>query len=119
MITGRFRATTASATDVGMRRAHNEDQHAVWVANEQEAGTAADLLLVVCDGMGGAAAGEVASRLAVDAVVRAFTVPTDEEPAEALSRAVATANSEIWRHTQLHPEFEGMGTTCTAVAFRG
>lgn len=119
MIPGRFRATTASATDVGMKRAHNEDQHAVWVAREHAAGTAADLLLVVCDGMGGAAAGEVASRLAVDAVVRAFAMAADEEPGEALSRAVVLANSEVWQHTQLHPELQGMGTTCTAVAFRG
>ena len=63
--------------------------------------------------MGGHAGGEVASRLAVDALSNAF----GRQPTGAgLSQAVTEANSVVWEHSLDHPELRGMGTTLAAVA---
>lgn len=113
------RIRTAAATDVGRKRSGNEDSYAVWTAEAVGRAHAADRLIVVCDGMGGSNAGEVASRMTVDAVVRTFAESNDGDPAEALGHAVESANAEIWDHVQTRPDLQGMGTTCTAVAIRG
>ena len=79
----------------------------------------ADRLLVVCDGMGGSNAGEVASRMAVEIVLRELqAAPADDLPT-ALARAIHTANHEIWDQANASPEQNGMGTTCTVIALRG
>lgn len=113
------RIRTAAATDVGRRRSGNEDSYAVWTAEAAGRAHAADRLLVVCDGMGGTSAGEVASRMAVDAVVRVFAESAETDPGAALAQAVRSANAEIWDHVQNRPDLKGMGTTCTALAIRG
>jgi protein phosphatase len=115
----RFRVTTAAATDVGRRRSGNEDSYASWTAEGDTPSHAADHLLVVCDGMGGSNAGEVASRMAADAVVREFAAAPPDDTASALSHAVEVANQEIWEHSRSHQDLNGMGTTCTAVAVKG
>ena|SRR5438046_6863001 len=63
-----FRITTAAATDVGLRRSGNEDSFSLW-SDEGGGAHAAHTLLVVCDGMGGSNAGEVASRIDRKSVV--------------------------------------------------
>src|SRR5262245_6451913 len=115
----RFRVTTAAATDVGRRRSGNEDSYASWAAGADTAPHAADHLLVVCDGMGGSNAGEVASRMAADTVVREFVAAPPDDTGGALSHAVQVANQEIWEHSRSHQDLNGMGTTCTAVAVKG
>jgi len=103
---------------VGLRRSGNEDNHAVWAAADGEdhpAGT----LLVVCDGMGGSNAGEVASGMAVQVVVREFSQATGTDAAQALAHAVQVANREIWELSKTRADMSGMGTTCTALALRG
>jgi len=111
-----FRVTTAAATDVGRRRSGNEDSYASWDAGGDAAPHAADHLLVVCDGMGGSNAGEVASRMAADTVVREFVAAPPGDTATALAHAVQVANQEIWEHSRSHQDLNGMGTTCTALA---
>jgi len=83
-------------------------------------------LFMVADGMGGAAAGEIASAMAIEAVLRELTgaVTTGEPPSEdafatAIKRATATANSEIHAFALEHPEFRGMGTTATVAGVLG
>ena len=115
----RFRVTTAAATDVGRRRSGNEDSYASWAAEGDTPPRAGDHLLVVCDGMGGSNAGEVASRMAADTVVREFTAGPPDDAAGALSHAVQVANHEIWEHSRSQQDLNGMGTTCTAVALKG
>src|SRR5262249_1652168 len=73
----------------------------------------------VCDGMGGSNAGEVASRMAADTVVREVAAAAPDDPATALAHAVRVANDEIWEHSRSHQDLNGMGTTCTAVAVKG
>ena len=93
-------STFGSRTDVGGVREHNEDSLVV-----------APPLYVVCDGMGGHAAGEVASEIAVDVIAERAPRHPD---AEALGRAVEEANLAIVRAAREGVGREGMGTTCTA-----
>lgn len=115
----RVRVITAAATDVGRRRTGNEDSYASWAAEADGAAHAGDHLLVVCDGMGGSNAGEVASRMAADTVVREFKAAPPDDTAQALSHAIQVANQEIWEHSRTQQELNGMGTTCTALALKG
>jgi PPM family protein phosphatase len=92
---------SGSATDTGLVRSVNQDLAV-------ETGT----LFAVADGMGGHAGGEVAARLAVDALAMAF----GRQPTGAgLSQAVTEANAVVWQRSQESPELRGMGTTLTAV----
>ena len=109
---------TAAATDVGRRRSGNEDSFELWAPEPGMGLTSADALVVVCDGMGGSNAGEVASRMAADAVVRAFTAHPGEDPAAMLTEAVVAANTEVWGFSRTRNELNGMGTTCTALAVK-
>jgi len=90
------------ATDVGRVRAGNEDQLLI-----------AEPLYAVADGMGGHAAGEVASASAMEALLVAF----DGNPsAPGLVDAVRDANRAVWEQSRESSELRGMGTTMTAVA---
>lgn len=109
----------ASLTDVGRKRSGNEDSHAVWVSDDPAEFARRGALLVVADGMGGANAGEVASRLAADTVVESFRADTGNDPAYALRIAVEAANAKVHGQAQADSSQRGMGTTCTAVAVRG
>ncbi len=81
-------------------------------------------LFVVCDGMGGGAAGEVASSLAVDSFLKQIrqtklaSTPTGEEVTEALRAAVLDANGRVLQHSRLSTAYQGMGTTLVAIWVR-
>jgi serine/threonine protein phosphatase PrpC len=91
----------ARQSDTGRVRDHNEDR-----------AYAHDELVAVADGMGGAAAGEVAAQLAIRAI-RQLTGPIDRDN---LRAALESANDAIRRTAQSDPSKAGMGTTMTAVA---
>ncbi|WP_051267302.1 PP2C family protein-serine/threonine phosphatase [Nakamurella lactea] len=98
----------AARSDRGLLRSNNQDS--VY---------AGERLLIVADGMGGHAAGDLASRV----VVAAFT-PLDAEPPQAdlltvLRRAVVEGNNSIAELVEADPELDGMGTTATAMLFDG
>ena len=93
-----------SATDVGLVRSNNQDSYLT-----------ADPLYAVADGMGGAAAGEVASALAVEALKNGFT-RTDPPSTDLLLTAAQAANRAVWDEAEAHPEMRGMGTTLVAIA---
>jgi protein phosphatase len=120
-------------TDVGQVREHNEDNFIVAdltkrVRGLQEANRVVQVdkngnLLAVCDGMGGAAAGEVASQLAVDILyekmtedVAPATQVTRNEIARRLVRAVESAGLRIFESAKSDRTRRGMGTTVTAAA---
>lgn len=109
----------ATLTDVGRKRSGNEDSHAVWVSEEPAEFARRGALLVVADGMGGANAGEVASRLAADTVVETYRADTSGDPAHALRVAIETANSRVHSQSVANHDQRGMGTTCTALVVRG
>src|SRR2546423_11911872 len=110
-----MRLRTASATDPGLEREENEDSVMVW---RNKAGL--DSLLVVCDGMGGHAAGQTASSIATKTFTAALAEDGDEGPdVNRLKRACKQANSAVYDASRRNPDWEGMGSTLTAVAIRG
>ncbi len=105
----------AALSDVGMRRRNNQDSLAYHLAEANTAWERSGHLFVVADGMGAHAAGELASRLAVDLVQHHYEKNQQSQPAENLHRAFIEANNEIYRRGQANIEFRNMGTTCSAL----
>lgn len=123
-------------TDVGRTREHNEDAFVVAdltrgnVSLEPEVRTHEvgdrGSMFMVADGMGGAAAGEIASEMAVEIVHRelrdrltAGEAPNEEQFATAIKRATSAANAHIHTFAVEHPEYRGMGTTATVAGLLG
>lgn len=102
-------------TDVGMRRANNQDSHTVVLAADENAWRERGHLLMVADGMGAHAAGELASKIAVDNVPHLYSHYRGVAPPQALERAISDTNGEIHRRGLANPEFHSMGTTCCAL----
>jgi PPM family protein phosphatase len=102
----------AGASDQGRIRKSNEDAYGLSVHNRE-----GECNFVVCDGMGGAAAGEVASRLAVDAMLEAMS--QNPLTPESLQNAVDAANHSVHVSAEHNPARAGMGTTLVAMATRG
>ena len=96
----------AAATDVGLRRERNEDCFATWSPQSSEELERRGELLVVADGMGGSAAGEVASRTAVETVMHHFR--EREETADlALTRSLEAAHRAIHRMSVENADLAG------------
>jgi protein phosphatase len=107
----------AMRTDPGLVRTLNEDS-VVWVTPpEHEESRGRGSLALVADGMGGHAAGEVASALAAD-VIRRLYYDIDGPVPQVLANAFTTANRAILEYAAEHPECKGMGTTCTVLVFQ-
>ena len=103
-------------TDPGLVRELNEDTVA-WVTPQDKAiADSRGSLALVADGMGGHAAGEVASALAAD-VIRRLYYDLDGPVPKVLAAAFTAANRAILEYAAEHPETRGMGTTCTVLAF--
>ena len=111
--------SVGAATDVGLRREHNEDFFATWTPQDALARECRGTVLVVADGMGGSAAGEVASRLAVETVVAKYRDCDEDPPEVALRKALEGAHEAVHARSLESAGLNGMGTTCTAVAIRG
>jgi serine/threonine protein phosphatase PrpC len=107
----------AMLSDIGLVRSINEDAVTFAVPSASADPENRSGLLLVADGMGGHAAGEVASALAAEVVRRCFFELNGAVP-DILSTAFAVANKTIFDYGQGHPECAGMGTTCTALAIR-
>jgi PPM family protein phosphatase len=123
-------------TDVGRTREHNED---AFLVADLSAGTIAEqaeavtytlgprgALFMVADGLGGAAAGEIASGMAVDIVLQemrrtwANAVSNDPDTfAHSLKRACDLANARIYEYAMKNPDHRGLGTTATIAGLLG
>lgn len=125
-----IKITLYGKTDVGLVREHNEDSFLIADStanlrtNDLRDAMTVDLgpkgaLFLVCDGMGGAAAGEVASQMAVESIATALSAgePAARELfARRLRRAIEDANDKIYAQSRDNQNERGMGTTCTAAA---
>lgn len=112
----------AALSSVGKVRSNNEDRIGLWARQGV-------VLALVADGMGGALAGEEASRLTLETIHADFvgeahgseglhTLP-DNEVAGKLRRAIRRANRAVMRRAAGNREFQGMGTTVTLAFVRG
>jgi protein phosphatase len=115
-------ARSSAKSDVGRVRENNEDRVGLWARH-------GIVLAMVADGMGGAVAGEEASRLTTEAIQADFlgeargseTLPelSEEEIADKMRAAVRRANRAVLERANDHPEYQGMGTTITLAFVRG
>src|SRR5690242_20668451 len=123
-------------TDVGRTREHNEDAFVVADLSTNKATLQPDVrthkagpkgsLFMVADGMGGAAAGEIASEMAVKIVLGELQTEWIAKPAtsteafvRSLKSATKSANEQINAYAANHPEYRGMGTTATIAGLLG
>jgi PPM family protein phosphatase len=136
MTNGSARVSVFGKTDLGRTREHNEDTFLVADLSTGNASLQPDVrnhvigsrgsLFMVADGMGGAAAGELASAMAADLIYRHMsTAWARDETATAarfafrMKEAVELANTQIYTYAREHPEVRGMGTTVTAAGVLG
>lgn len=95
-------------THRGTVRQQNQDAYAMQRLEDGR------LIAVVCDGMGGARAGNVASTMAVERFMDAFRTHDVEQDQERMQKAAALANEEIFQRATTDPDCSGMGTTLVA-----
>jgi len=104
----------AAGTDVGCKRSNNEDSFGYDLIRN---------LYVVCDGMGGAAGGEIASGSAVRALIEFFNAEGEARPErpieERLHEAIATTNQVVRKLATATEQFSGMGTTLVCACLEG
>jgi protein phosphatase len=113
-----LRIEAGVATDPGCVRELNEDMVRVIRPTSADELARRGVLAVVCDGMGGHEAGEIASRLATETIIRRFETD-DGDPLTLLTRAVQAANRAIFEAAERNKKLAGMGTTVTALLLRG
>jgi serine/threonine protein phosphatase PrpC len=134
--TGSVRVSVFGKTDLGRARDHNEDTFLVAdlstgnaslqpIVRNHEIGPRGSLFMVA-DGMGGAAAGELASAMAADLIYRHMITAWAGDSTQNAARfayrmkeAVELANGRIYSYAREHPEVRGMGTTVTAAGVYG
>lgn len=101
----------ANATDAGIVRKVNEDYYGTRETLNGE-------VVVVCDGMGGHAGGETASRLAFESIIESLNGKLSADPLNALNEALLYANQVILEYTRQHRELKGMGSTCVVLLLK-
>jgi serine/threonine protein phosphatase PrpC len=105
------RYAVAALTDCGSTRPSNEDSFGI---------SAEHGVYVVCDGMGGAAAGEIASSLAVGEMLRLLEERDGPTPLEkAVAEAIRAANEAIYSRAEVDIQLNGMGTTLAGLVAEG
>ena len=136
MISAPVRVSVFGKTDLGLTRDHNEDTFLVADLSAGNASLQPDVrnhevgprgsLFMVADGMGGAAAGELASAMAAEIIYgHLSTTWTQDEDVSAarfayrMKEAVELANQRIYLYAREHPDVRGMGTTVTAAGVFG
>lgn len=136
MTDGSVRVSVFGKTDLGRTREHNEDTFLVADLSTGNASLQPEVrrhdigprgsLFIVADGMGGAAAGELASAMAADLIYRhmatAWATDASQSPdqfAFRMREAVELANQQIYTYARQHPEVRGMGTTVTVAGVFG
>ncbi len=119
LATKQLRLDVAQLTDVGRKREHNEDNMAYVIPKDQAVMAKKGALFIVADGMGGHAAGEVASEIAVDTVSNVYYQDDGDDAATSLLHAIKRANALIHQRAAENLLRSGMGTTCVSAVLRG
>ena len=104
-------------TDIGRRREMNQDTFCVHRFDDKQG------FGLVCDGMGGQSAGNVASDMArtiiADKIRKAVETGVMDDPRSLLEAALREANYSVYKHSMVEPEYRGMGTTAVVAFVRG
>jgi len=106
-------------SDVGKKREHNEDSCILCVPEDPALRQERGLLFAVADGMGGASAGERASRLALETIAEVYYTGAAGTIPDRIREAVETANLSIFEEAEANIARHGMGTTVSAIVIRG
>ena len=114
-----FIVEKAMLTDVGRKRPHNEDYIGHFEPAGPEVLAESGRLYIVADGVGGGAAGEVASEYAVRKVLYEYYRAIEPDLGKRLKAAVWAANADLYDHVEQHPELNRMGTTLVAAVVHG
>lgn len=106
-------------SDVGKKREKNEDSCILCVPETAAVAEERGMLFAVADGMGGASAGEYASRMALHTLNSTYYKGARQPVPVGLRTAVETANEKIFEEAEFNPSYSGMGTTVSAVVVLG
>ncbi len=102
----------AVATHPGMKGKNNEDRYAVSAYSIGEEKRIPSVLAVVCDGIGGHRAGEVAAEIAVEKISLVVAQSDGSQPLATLREAISEANQAVRSQSEVDPTRKGMGATC-------
>jgi len=111
----RTRTTVACKTDLGRVRENNEDKFEYFVSEDPATLATRGHVYVVCDGMGGHEAGQIASELTCKTFIDVYVNHPATDPVVAMAAAVGAANRFVLDNARTFPKRRGMGTTLTAV----
>lgn len=111
----RPKVTVACKTDLGRVRENNEDKFEYYLPEDDATLASRGLVFLVCDGMGGHAAGQIASELAAKTFIDVYLHHPSEDPATAMHSAVSAANRFVVDVGRAVPARRGMGTTLSGL----
>lgn len=111
----RPRVTVAAKTDIGRVREHNEDKFEFLMPEDDRLLAGRGQIFVVCDGMGGHAAGQIAAELALKTFIDVYISHSATDPREALESGVRAANRYVMDNARAYTARRGMGCTLSAL----
>ncbi|MCO5296089.1 MAG: protein phosphatase 2C domain-containing protein [Fimbriimonadaceae bacterium] len=109
------RVTVACKTDLGRVRENNEDKFEYFLPEDEAALATRGLVFLVCDGMGGHAAGQIASELAAKTFIDVYLHHPSSDPSVAMAAGVNAANRFVGDVGRTVPSRKGMGTTLSGL----
>lgn len=110
--TERAHLRVAAQTHPGMTGKNNEDRYAVTAFRLGRTDATPALLAVLCDGIGGHKAGEVAAEKAVDMITQTVAASSGSQPVPTLQKAIQAASNQIYALSSEDEDQKGMGATC-------